>query len=132
MPNKRDIENRKDIELLVNTFYKKVLSDEVIAYIFTDVAKINFHEHMPKMYDFWESTLFQNLVYKGNPMTVHLNLNIMEPLKKQHFDRWLYLFNETVDELFAGEKAFLAKTRATSIATMMQTKIHQQNSISHP
>ena len=128
MPDKRDIENREDIELLVNTFYKKVLSDDIIGYIFTEVVKINFHEHMPKMVDFWETTLFQNIIYKGNPMTVHLHLNLKEPLKKKHFDQWLYLFNETVDELFIGEKAHLAKTRAVSIATMMQIKIHQQNS----
>jgi hemoglobin len=127
MPDKRDIEHRKDIELLVNTFYKKVLVDHVIGYIFTDVVNINFHEHMPKMVDFWETTLFQNILYKGNPMAVHLQLNLKEPLNKKHFDQWLTLFNETVDELFFGEKAHLAKTRAMSIATMMQIKIHQQH-----
>ncbi len=126
MVDKRDIEDRNDIELLVNTFYKKVLADQIIGYIFTDVVKINFHEHMPKMYDFWETTLFQNIIYKGNPMAVHLQLNLKEPLNKKHFDHWLYLFNETVDELFDGEKAHLAKTRAMSMATMMQIKIHQQ------
>ncbi len=127
MPEKSDIENRKDIELLVNSFYKKVLADQVIGYIFTDVVKINFDEHMPKMVDFWETTLFQNVIYKGNPMAVHLHLNLNEPLKKKHFEQWLTLFNETVDELFVGEKAHLAKTRAMSIATMMHIKIHQQN-----
>ena len=48
-----------------------------------------------------------------------------EALKKQHFDRWLLLFNETVNKLFVGNKAELAKTRALSIATIMQVKIHQ-------
>ena len=127
MPDKRDIENRQDIELLVNKFYKKVLSDKLIGYIFTEVANINLPEHMPKMYDFWETTLFHNVLYKGNPMTVHLELNKLEALLKPHFDQWLLLFNETVDELFDGEKAHLAKTRALSIATMMQIKIQQQS-----
>jgi len=78
---------------------------------------------MPKMYDFWETTLFQKTTYKGNPMTIHLDLNQKQPLKKLHFDRWLLLFNETVNKLFTGQKAELAKTRALSIATVMQIKI---------
>jgi len=127
MLGKKDIQNRKDIELLVDTFYDKVLSDDIIGYIFNDVAKLNRAEHMPKMYDFWETTLFQHVVYKGDPMHVHIVLNQKEALKKHHFDRWLNLFNETVDGLFNGEKAHLAKTRALSIATVMQIKIHQQN-----
>jgi hemoglobin len=34
-------------------------------------------------------------------------------------------FNNTVDELFEGEKAFIAKERAQSIATVMQIKLVQ-------
>jgi len=109
----------------VDSFYKRVLQDEVIGFMFTDIAKINMTKHMPKMYDFWETTLFHKAIYKGNPMTVHLHLNTKEALKKQHFDRWLLLFNETVNKLFVGNKAELAKTRALSIATIMQVKIHQ-------
>ncbi len=122
---KRDLENRKDIELLVDTFYKKVLQDETIGYIFNDVVKVNWEKHMPLMYDFWETTLFHKNVYKGNPMKVHVDLHTKEPLKKAHFDQWLLIFNETINELFHGEKASLAKTRALSIATIMQVKIHQ-------
>jgi hemoglobin len=126
MHKKKDIENRNDVILLVDAFYRKVLSDNTIGYIFTDVAKINLEEHMPKMYDFWETTLFQKSVYKGNPMQAHQILNSKEPLLKAHFSQWLKLFNETADELFAGEKTDLAKTRALSIATVLQIKIQQQ------
>jgi len=41
----------------------------------------------------------------------------------EHFQKWLLLFTETVDQLFEGEKAELAKQRATSIATVMQIKM---------
>lgn len=122
-----DIESREDIVILVDSFYIRVLQDKVIGYLFTDIAKINMDEHMPKMYDFWETTLFHKSIYKGNPMTVHLHLNKKEALKKQHFDRWLLLFSKTVDELFIGNNAELAKTRALSIATIMQVKIHQSH-----
>ena len=127
MPIKKDIETKQDIKLLVDAFYEKVRSDKTIGYIFSDVAKLNFAEHMPKMYDFWETTLFHKIVYKGNPMDVHLKLNSLETLKKAHFDQWLYLFNETIDELFSGTISALAKTRALSIATVMQIKLAQQS-----
>lgn len=123
MKKLNDIETRKDVRLFVDHFYRKVLDDAHIGFIFKDVAKINMDEHMPIMYDFWESTLFQSNIYKGNPMEVHLRLNDKVKLQKSHFEQWLKLFNESIDELFSGEKAELAKTRALSIATVMQIKI---------
>jgi len=125
MNPKKDIENRDDIKLLVDSFYKKVLSNKYIGFIFKDVAKIKLIEHMPKMYDFWESTLLRANSYRGNPMMIHMDLHNKTLLKKEHFDEWLRLFNETVSELFHGETAELAKTRALSIATVMQIKISQ-------
>jgi hemoglobin len=58
-------------------------------------------------------------------MQPHMNLHQKSPLEKHHFETWLGYFKQTVDELFEGEKAFLAKERATSIATVMQIKIKQ-------
>lgn len=120
---KTDIRDRKDIEFLMKSFYHKVRGDEVIGYIFNDVAKVDWDHHIPIICDFWENILFQTNVYKGNPMVTHIRLNGITPLTKAHFDRWLKLFLETVDEYFEGEKAELAKQRARSIATMMQIKI---------
>ncbi|MEJ7676618.1 MAG: hypothetical protein WKG06_01825 [Segetibacter sp.] len=48
-------------------------------------------------------------------------------LQRKDFERWLQLFNKTVDDLFEGEKAELAKQRALSIATVMQIKILEEN-----
>ncbi len=121
---KSDISSRAHIELLVNTFYKKVQNDNVIAHFFNDVAQVNWETHLPKMYDFWESILLNQHNYKGNPMPIHIDLNKKSPLNKEHFERWLQLFNSTLDELFEGEKTELAKTRALSIATVMQIKVH--------
>ena len=77
--------------------------------------------------NFWDSVLFQNDVYRKNAMQPHLILHQQSPLQKHHFETWLTYFNESVDELFEGEKAFLAKERALSIATVMQIKISQLN-----
>ncbi len=119
-----DIQNRKDIITLVDSFYEKVLKDELLGRIFTNVVKVDWEKHLPRMYDFWETTLFYESKYSGNPMQVHVDLNQRFPLTKVHFDRWLALFNQTVDELFEGNMATLARQRALSIATVMQVKIY--------
>lgn len=120
---KRDIESRQDIEQLVNSFYDKVKKDDIIGFIFNDVARVNWENHLPIMYSFWENIIFYTGGYNGNPITVHQHLNKLMPLTGEHFKRWLKLFTGAVDELFEGEKAFIAKQRATSIATMMEIKI---------
>ncbi|MCT4623069.1 MAG: group III truncated hemoglobin [Schleiferiaceae bacterium] len=118
-----DIESREDVKTLVDTFYAKVLKDETIGYLFTEVAKISLETHMPIMYDFWESVLFGKSVYKGNPMTKHFELNKKSPLLPEHFARWKELWFETLNELFEGERANEAKTRANTIAYLMESKM---------
>lgn len=120
---KRDIENRADIELLVNEFYDKVKMDTVIGYIFNDVVKVNWEKHLPTMYNFWENTIFYTGNYEGNPMELHKHLHRLTPLSTEHFARWNKLFTQTVDEFFEGVNANLAKQRALSISTVMQMKI---------
>lgn len=118
-----DLTSRADIELLVNTFYHRVQKDDLIGIIFTDVAKVNWEHHLPKMYDFWETILFGQKGFKGNPMEVHFKLNQIHPLLPEHFDRWKSIFNETIDEHFEGEFAVLAKQKAQSIADLMLFKM---------
>ncbi len=125
---KKDIVNREDIELLVNAFYEKVRADDLIGYIFNDIARVNWEQHLPVMYRFWENILFYTGSYQGNPMTVHQHLHRVVPLEKTHFDRWYQLFSATVDEHFEGPNAVLAKQRALSIATVMQIGLMQHRS----
>jgi hemoglobin len=122
-----DIATRADIELLMNTFYERLLADEAISYIFTDVAKLDIKTHIPIIADFWETVLLNKNVYHNNTMKIHLDLNKKTPLTKEHFNVWLKYFTETVDELFDGETALRAKQRAASVATVMQIKIAQKN-----
>ena len=122
---KKDITTREDLFLLVKSFYEKLLHDETISYLFTDIAKIDLDHHLPILVDFWDSILFQSDTYRKNAMQPHLILHQKSPLEKHHFETWLRYFNNTVDELFEGEKAFIAKERAQSIATVMQIKMVQ-------
>ena len=122
---KKDISTRDDLLNLVSKFYEKLLADDLINYLFTDIAKINLKHHLHVLVDFWDSVLFQSDTYRKNAMQPHINLHQKSPLQPQHFETWLRYFNETVDELFEGEKAFLAKERALSIATVMKIKLMQ-------
>jgi hemoglobin len=109
---KKAIETRADIEILVNNFYTKVKQDSLIGPIFNDVAKVNWDEHLPKLYDFWSDLLLGEDSYRGRPFPPHVPLG----LEPSHFERWLFLFCQTVDEHFVGLKANEAKSRALRIA----------------
>ena len=122
-----DIASRNDIELLINSFYEKVKKDDTISFIFNDIARVNWEQHLPIMYDFWETLLLDASSYSKNAMEVHYTLNRKIPLEEKHFQRWLQLFFETVNELFIGNIAAMAKTKAKSIAGLMQYKMKQES-----
>ena len=48
----------------------------------------------------------------------------MYPLNKEHFEAWLSLFESTLDEMFLGNIAELAKKRAKSVASLMKFKMN--------
>jgi|SRR5688572_25057085 len=116
MEAKHDIEHLEDIKKLIDSFYLKVRSDEVLGYIFNEVAHVDWNHHLPRMYAFWEFLLLGGESYQGNPIEPHIKLNQKIELKKEFFDRWLLLFKETVDENFTGKTAEEAKNKAMLIA----------------
>lgn len=120
---KKDITNRADVELLVNTFYDAVKNNAVLGYIFDDIAKIDWEHHLPVMYSFWSSILIGERSFSGNPMEKHIALSKMTTMTAVEFNEWLMLFTQTVDMLFEGEIAEEAKMRAANIARIMLFKI---------
>ena len=123
----RDIQTRADLELIMGLFYQKLLSDDTISYIFTDVAKINLAEHLPHIVNFWEQNLLGTAKYSNNVLKIHLDLNDKVQLEPHHFQTWLMRLYTTVDANFEGEIAETMKTRALSIATVMKIKIQNLN-----
>ena len=119
----KDIANKTDIEVLINSFYDQVKKDDTIGYIFNEVIGNNWSRHLPVMYDFWNMVLFSKPGYAGNPTRKHVELDKRTPLKKEHFDRWLTLWNNTIDNLYKGEMADLAKNRASLMAHLINMKI---------
>ncbi len=126
---KTDISTRADVELLVNTFYDAVKQNTVIGYIFNDVVKVDWDEHLPKMYAFWSSILLDERSYSGNPMLKHIEISRLTAMTATEFSEWVRLFNQAVDTLFEGESARDAKTRAANIARLMLHKIQTVGTI---
>ncbi|HRI01969.1 MAG TPA: group III truncated hemoglobin [Saprospiraceae bacterium] len=117
--NFTDIATIEDISLLVHTFYDKIRKDDLLGSVFHAVIQNNWDVHLEKMVRFWQTVLFDTHTYFGRPFPPHANL----PIEKVHFDRWLSLFTQTVDEHFSGEKADRAKWQAERMAEMFQSKI---------
>lgn len=107
-----DITTSEDIKTLVDAFYDKVNRDELLSEVFNGVARVNWPEHLPIMYRFWESLLLGAGTYQGAPFPKHAVL----PIHQEHFERWMELFMETLKENFTGPKSEEAKLRALCIA----------------
>jgi len=121
---RHDITGRADIEHLVNTFYDKIRRDDLLGFIFNDVAKTDWAVHLPKMYAFWETLLFRSGGFVGNPLAAHARLVPLTAMGRPQFDRWLAVFTATVDELFAGDCAERIKNGAADMANVIHAKIN--------
>jgi hemoglobin len=119
----RDLETRADCERLVRAFYGRALTDQFLGFIFTDVAHLDLESHVPQITSFWETILLGARSYSGGAFRPHLELNAKVPLRAGHFERWLWLWGTTVDELFAGERAELAKAHARRVATAFYQRL---------
>lgn len=122
---RRDIQTREDIELVVKTFYQHSFQDEVLGPIFIDVAQMDLDVHIPIMCDFWENILFQARKYPGGMGMVHFHLHTLIPLRHSYFMRWLAHWEAAVDEHFAGERAQTAKAHAAYVAETFGTHFEQ-------
>lgn len=122
-PGRRDIETRADCERLVRAFYEKALEDPIIGFIFVDVARLDLAAHLPVIASFWETILLGARTYRGGAFGVHAELHRKVGLQSGHFKRWLGLWSGTVDELFEGGRADLAKAHALRVAQAFHERL---------
>ena len=119
MKERKEIISPDDIKTLVDTFYGKVRKDELIGPIFDKRIQDRWPQHLEKMYTFWQTVLLEERTYFGAPFPPHANL----PIARNHFERWMELFIQTVDDLFTGAIAEDAKWRAGKMAELFESKI---------
>lgn len=120
MPGTRDIATPQDVRTLIEAFYARARPDALIGHFFTN---LDWDHHIPLIASFWEMVLFGDRHYQGDPMTAHVHLHQRIPMEPDHFERWLSLFDHTVDSLFTGPKADEAKQRARTIAGVMAHRV---------
>ena len=119
----KDLDTRAEIEILVRTFYGKIREHEVLAPFFARIT--DWEAHFTLLTDFWESNLLFRRTYRGNPARAHIQVdnesgNAIEP---KHFGLWLNVWLATVDELYEGPKAEMAKERARRMSTFLHMHI---------
>ena len=114
--NIKDISSRDDIVSLLNEFYTKAQKDEIIGDKFTH---LNMAQHTQIIADFWDGILFGTNNYSGDPFGEHLDLKLVAI----DFERWISLFNQTIDNNYSGPIADEAKHRAKTIAQVFQHKL---------
>ncbi|RLJ68643.1 hemoglobin [Lacinutrix venerupis] len=127
---KKDIDSRKDVAFLVDSFYTKIRKDKTLGPIFNNAIK-DWNKHLNHLTTFWESSLFfsKKLEHKyiGNPLEVHAKVDKDNnySITELHFGIWLNYWSQTIDELFKGEVAENAKRRARKMGTFLYLKIFE-------
>jgi hemoglobin len=103
---------------LVETFYTRVRAHPELGPIFENEIGDHWDTHLPKMKDFWSSVATNSGRYGGKPVPAHQKLS---GVTASHFNTWLGLFRETLDDLATHEETpgyFME--RAERIATSLQ------------
>ena len=121
-----DIQNQDDLYKVVDEFYKKLLADEAISYIFTDVVKIKLEEHLPVLVSFWSQSILGTGGYYNNLTQIHLDVNAKSYLSKELFEIWLNHFENTIDENYQGINCERMKNQAHNLSAVMQIKIAKE------
>ena len=126
---KQDIKNREDVFLLVSSFYTKVRENKEIGHFFNEMIA-DWPAHLQKLTDFWETNLFLVSKFRGNPMRAHKEVDekFDHSVEQKHFGEWLNMWYETVDQLFEGERANIAKNRARNMAHNLFMNIYMSRS----
>jgi hemoglobin len=119
-----DLQGRSEIGQFVNAFHQRVQQDDLLGFIFEEVAKTNRETHLPRLVAFWETVIFRRGGFVGNPLAAHAKLVALTEMGRPQFDRWLLLFRQTVDVLFAGEHAGHLKSAAAEMVNVIYSRIN--------
>lgn len=77
------------IERCVRLFYDKAHADDLLAPVMR-AGIVDFERHVATVCDFWSRALLGTERYQGKAYLAHVGM----PIRPEHFDRWLELFEE--------------------------------------
>lgn len=121
---KRELSDQYDIEVLIDVFYAKVLRHSELSFYFSDAVK-NWTHHKKRFIEYWSSQILFTDTYEGSilPSHVAVDKKYGSGFKKEHFTEWARLWTETIEELFVGEKAELAKESGVNMSKNIYLKM---------
>lgn len=101
---------------MVRRFYADVAMDDLLGPMFEDVAQVDWTDHLPKLTAFWCRALLGQQGYVGNPFRAHALVHEKQPFTHAHFERWLQLFDETLELGWVGPNVERARELARNVA----------------
>ena len=119
----RDLDDPAEITEMVRRFYADVAQDDVLGPMFNDVARVDWSVHLPKLAAFWSRALLSMPGYEGNPYRAHQLVHARRSFTRAHFERWLELFDETLELGWTGPKVGQAKALARRVAMVHSKQI---------
>ena len=114
--SKHDIETREDCERLVREFYARAFEDEIIGWLFTDIAKLDLEAHVPQITSFWETVLLERRHVPRQPVPAPCRPPREGRAARRALRPLARGAGGTVDDLFEGETAEMAKAHALRVA----------------
>jgi len=118
-----DLSTPGQVHDLVTIFYREIVFDELLEPVFSDVAEVDWAEHIPNLIDYWCWILFGTHPYPGAVTRTHRHLHGLRPIEPAHCDRWFALWVQCIDERWAGPYADHAKRHARTLMAGMAKRI---------
>ena len=113
------------IRRVVAEFYARARKHDVLGPIF-EAHVSNWDEHIDRISAFWSSVLLMTGRYDGRPMPAHARI---PGLTSEHFDIWVSLFRDTVQDLCPPAAAALFVDRAERIGDTLEAGIAQHRAL---
>ena len=118
-----DLRDRAQVHDAVVAFYREIVFDDLLEPLFGEVAEVDWAEHIPKLIDYWCRVLFGDVDYAGFVLDAHRRVHALEPFTAEHFERWLALWERTIDASWSGPFADQAKRHARRIAAVLARQL---------
>lgn len=124
-PATRDIATDNDVGVLVHRFYRAAIPDALLGPVFERFGT-DWSRHLAKLVAYWEHVLLDRPGIATNTIGVHAGVQRVAPFGPEHVVRWVELWEQTIDALYLGPVAELAKTRARQVGRALEAVARRQ------
>ena len=119
-----DLDDPVEVAELVTRFYRQIAQDERFHHYFGVLARVDWDAHTRDLTKFWVGALLSER--DRDPASVfeaHRWLHEASAFDADLFDRWLEIFDTTLDEGWCGPGAERARRRAHGYAWAMAKRL---------